>query len=270
MDIQNELLRYQREIALALKTQANAEQAAADANRAYDKALAEWEAQNPVLAQAKQLGADAKADAKKRVDTLREEARNLLGQVFIEDLPEGFNQKREKVVVLDPQGFLQQARENFPFLLKVDVEAAEKFFKAMAVEQEDGAFIIPEHIRRWANVEVVVKPKPEISDAKLGKMVFEPEDTEPLGAVAQAIQAVENEWTAPSNATAFLTAPELPIIQEFSPTGESLPMNSAFNEDGTWKNASLWDDEEVEEMDAVPAIPLSKYGSVPPTDEIDF
>jgi hypothetical protein len=243
MDIQKELLRYQRDIASALKVQANAEQAAADANRAYDKALAEWEAQNPVLAQAKQRGADAKADAKKRLDTLREEARNLLGNVFIEDLPEGFNQKREKVVRYDPQGFLKIARDSFPFLLKLDEVAIDKFFKAMAIEEEDGALILPENIRRWADIEVVYKPKPEISDAKLNKLVFEdksPEETEPLTMI---VKVEPQPWKRPSNFEALLTAPELPKLDNYSPEDESLPMSKVFNDDGTWKNAAMWDAE---------------------------
>lgn len=263
MDIQKELLRYQREIALALKEQETADKEAAVAGDYYTKALAEWEAKNPAIVAKKNRTAQAKSDAKKRVESLREEAKKLLGDHFIENLPEGFNQKREKVVKIDSQGFLQQARENFPFLLKVDIEAAEKFFKAMAVEQEDGAFIIPEHIRRWANVEVVVNPKPEISDAKLSKLVFEQEDTEPLSVVAKAAEVVDTAWTPPANAIAILTAPEteLPIIEDFSSEGESLPISEAINPDA-------WD-EEAAELQPV-AAPLSKYGYVPPTDEIDF
>jgi tetratricopeptide (TPR) repeat protein len=243
MDIQKELLRYQRDIASALKVQANAEQAAADANRAYDKALAEWEAQNPALAQAKQLGADAKADAKKRLDTLREEAKKLLGEHFIEDLPEGFNQERRKVVKYDKQGFFKQAIQYFPHLLMLDEEAVEEYFTSVAKPQKDGSLALPERTRVLAAVEVVWMPKVEISNAKLSKLVFEdksPEGTEPLTMI---VKVKPQPWTRPSNFEALLTAPELPKLDDYSPEDESIPVNKVFNDDGTWKNAAMWDEE---------------------------
>jgi hypothetical protein len=276
MDIQKELLRYQREIAQSLQEQASADKEATVAQNLYDKALANWEAQNAAIVEKKNRTAQAKSDAKKKLEALREEARNLLGNVFIEDLPEGFNQKRSKVVVYDKQGFTRIAHQYFPFLLVLDEAEVQRFFANQAKEADDGALILPENIRAFAAVEVVYKPKPEISDAKLSKLAIEtPEETEPLSAVTQAIEVVEaaeEAWTPPANAIAMLTAPnreDLPIIQDYSSEGESIPVSKVFNDDGAWKNAAMWDTEE-DELEPVSTLPLSRYGSVPATEDIDF
>jgi hypothetical protein len=263
MDTQSKLKALQREIAQALQELATADKEAAVAQNLYDKALANWEAQNAAIVAKKNRTAQAKADGKKRIETLREEAKGLLGERFIEDLPEGFNQKREKVVVYDPQSFLKIARDSFPFLLMLNAAAVQKFFRDVAEEQADGSFLIPENIRSWAQVEIITKPKPEISEAKLSKLVLE---DEPAATEVVETVAVKEAWTPPANATAFLTAPSaddlLLIEDDFSSEGESLPINEAINPD-------LWD-EALGEIDAAPTIPLSKYGFIPATEDINF
>jgi hypothetical protein len=264
MDTQAKLKHLQCELNQALNEQQHAEAEAESAQKAYDKALANWEAQNAAIVAKKNRTAQAKADGKKRIETLREEAKALLGECFIEDLPEGFNQKREKVVVYDPQSFLKIARDSFPFLLMLNAAAVQKFFKDVAEEQADGSFLIPENIRSWAQVEIVTKPKPEISEVKLSKLKLEAEPTPAATGVVETV-AVNEPWTPPANTTAFLTAPsadDLLLIEDFSPEDESLPINEAINPD-------LWD-EALEEIDATPTIPLSRYGSIPPTEDINF
>jgi hypothetical protein len=264
MDIQKELNRLQREIAESLRIQAATDKAAISAQSMYEHALAEWEAQHPLLVTAKTNALEEKAQAKKRLDTLREEARNLLGNVFIEDLPEGFNQKREKIVKYDKQGFFKQAIQYFPHLLMLDEQAVETFFIAHAKEEKDGALILPERLKVLASVEVVFAPKVEISNATISKLVFEneaPEETEPLTMI---VQVKPQPWTRPANFEALLTAPsreDLPIIQDFSPEGESLPVSKVFNEDGTWRNPAIGEEELLIE---------GAYESVPPTDKINF
>jgi hypothetical protein len=263
MDIQKELLRYQREIAQALQEQSAADKEAEAAQNLYDKTLANWEAQNATIVAKKNRTAQSKSDAKKRVEALRDEAKKLLGESFIENLPEGFNQKREKVVIYDKQGFTRIAHQYFPFLLVLDDAEVQRFFANQAKKVEDGALILPENIRAFAAVEVVYQPKPEISDAKLSKMVFDaPDETEPL-AVTQAIEVVEEAWAPPDNYIAALTAPELPAIEDFSPEDESLPISEAINPD-------VWDKEATALSQATQ--PLSKYGhfEVPPTNDINF
>jgi hypothetical protein len=73
------------------------------------------------------------------------------------------NTNKTKVVKYDPQGIIRSAANYAPFLLKVDEEMVQKFFTAMAVEQEDGSLVLPESIRSFFAVEVVyedAKPTP--------------------------------------------------------------------------------------------------------------
>ena len=72
---------------------------------------------------------------------------------------------KTKVVKYDAQGIIRAAAKYAPFLLTVDDELVQKFFTAMAVEQEDGALVLPESIRSFFAVEVVyedLKPVPMI------------------------------------------------------------------------------------------------------------
>ena len=286
MDTLQELNRLQRELARALHETDRAEAHAQSAKNDYDKAFAEWEKANTPLVRAKESADIAKFAARQRVTELREEARSLMLDKFIDNLPDGFNQKRDKVVVFDPQSFLQVARDSFPFLLKLDEKAVDKFFKAMAEEQSDGAFILPENIRRWAQVEVITKPLPNISDAKLSKMVFENE-SENLSKVTEVVTIpVVEAWEPPQNAIALLTAPtkdplsdtpskafrefgttkELPAIEEdYSSQGESIPFGAAFNEDRTWNNKPLWDAGDTETLNKTVQL---EPALVPPTNEI--
>jgi hypothetical protein len=273
MDAVKELQRLQVELAKSLQAQASAEASATKAVSAYEQALADWEAKNPELVEAKNIALSKKTEAKKHVEVLREEARKLLIERMLDNLPDGFNQKRSKTVIYDKQSLRAQALAHFHHLLELNDAWVQKFFINEAEEADDGALILPEHIRSLAAVEVVYKPKPEISDAKLSKLVFEdksPEETEPLTMI---VKVEPQPWKRPANFEALLTAPELPIIQNFSPEGESLPMNSAFNDDGTWRNPAMWDTEEDEhgDFDAVAADKrLEKHFAVPPTEDIKF
>jgi hypothetical protein len=115
-----------------------------------------------------------KSVAKNRVNKLRQQAKSILGDAFIdEELPEGFTQKKTKEVRYDPQGLLKIAVDRFPFLLKLDEKAVDSFFTKMATEEKDGALVLPENIRCWASVEVIYKPLPTISNAKLLKLEIE-------------------------------------------------------------------------------------------------
>lgn len=275
MDIQSELKRLQREIAQALHEEVIAENAAKDAIISYNEKLAKWEADNQVIVTAKNAAVASKAEASAKLKALREQAKIFLSEKMFDDLPEGFTQKRSKVVLYDKQGFIIQALQYFPHLLELNEAAVQDFFTNAAKEQSDGALVLPENIRRFAAVEVVYKPKAEISDAKLSKLVFD----EP-----KAVEA----WTPPANAIAILTAPEvaktlidtkplpergmedtdeLPAIDDDdSSQDESMPVNKRiFNDDKTWVNPSLWDEEEAE-----PERELAGAFKVPPTNEITF
>lgn len=68
-----------------------------------------------------------------------------------------------KKVIYDSQGMAKAAAEHFDWLLVLDEALVQKFFIAMAVEQEDGSLLLPESIRSKVAVEVIyvdAKPVP--------------------------------------------------------------------------------------------------------------
>ncbi|MEL6527904.1 MAG: hypothetical protein AAFQ07_19560, partial [Chloroflexota bacterium] len=96
----------------------------------YDAAFKQWQQENATLVERHEQ-AQKQAHAKTATfERIRTEACLLIEEDFYEnyELPEGFAQTRNKKIIYDKQGFLKIARNDFPFLLTIDEEAAEDFF----------------------------------------------------------------------------------------------------------------------------------------------
>lgn len=196
--MRQQLLDLQRELALALHTEQKAEQAAKELQAEYDAKLAAFEAQQKPLVESCNAAAKRHTDAKQCVKDLRDKAKDLLGDKFIDGgLPDGFIQKRTTEVTYDEQGLFKIAVDRFPFLLKLDEKAVHKFFTDWAIEDKKTKTLsLPEHIRCWASVDVRYIPQVNISNAtllklELGDVEDSPQDEKPEAAEAQAEKYLE-------------------------------------------------------------------------------
>ena len=163
------LAELQQELAVALKEQEAVDSEAKIAQAAYDAKRLEFEVQNQGVVKALNDATSNKANAKTRVNELREQAKAILGEGFIDDLPEGFTQKKTKELSYGDRQLFNVALAKFPFLLKLDKKAVDSFFINMATEK-DGALSLPEPIASWSQVKIEYKPFPNISNVKLLKL----------------------------------------------------------------------------------------------------
>lgn len=156
----------QQELAQALREQELAATEGKAAVVAYEKELESWRKENPLYVSS--LIATAKVESKSsHVKELRAEAKELLEDEFIDDLPIGFKQTRETILNYSIEALLKAAIQHAPYLLKLDDKAVRSFFTNVAVERPDKTFVIPQHIHTWLPVTIVTQPKASISDKTL-------------------------------------------------------------------------------------------------------
>ena len=217
-----QLLKLQRKLAMALKEEEQAGQAAKDWQADYDAKLAEFEAQHKELIESRNAAEERHATAKDRVKELRDKATHELKLDWFDELPDGFVQKKTKQVTYDEQGLFKIAVDRFPFLLKLDEKAVHKFFTDWAVEdKKPNTLSLPEHIRCWASVDVRYVPLVNISNATLLKLTFtdSPQDESAEGQAEKHLEQFAHE-----NAI----DPEQPTDLETVKASEDIPEDVPF------------------------------------------
>lgn len=176
-----------RQYIAALQEMAEAARKDEAADRLYDATLVRYmqrfEDENPdVIAHARDAATEMKA-TDGRVKALREQIRQALTGDKADDLPEGFKQTREKVLItggyLDREDLNQKTlREHImremPGLLIVDMKALEEMAFALAVDDGHGRYTLPPMLERLG-IRVVQRYKASISDATLAKLPVPPE-----------------------------------------------------------------------------------------------
>lgn len=165
----------QESLIIALKVEKEANEAAKNAQADYDMALAVFQSEHEDLVKDLAFFNDVKAKAKKQVASVKSKATEYLGNDFINDLPEGFVQKKTVEVMYNERAMRRAAFEHFHHLLVLDIKAVDKFIKDNAISKNGECLVIPDSIYDFILVYAYYKPLPNISNTQLLKL-----DTPPV------------------------------------------------------------------------------------------
>ncbi len=168
----SKIIDVQQKLSAALKVQKEADMNAEAAQHDYDFKLLEFEAQNQDVFDDQLRTKTLKVLAKKTVDDLRTEARELLEVKFIDELPAGFTQKRTIDIIYNRRDMRLAALAHFHHLLVLDEKAVDKFIKDNATpsKEHDDLLIVSDNIRDLIAVDTFYKPMVAISNAVLLKL----------------------------------------------------------------------------------------------------
>lgn len=164
-----EIKKLQKQLIVALKVEQERNKKADDAQAKYDEKFKEFESQNQDLVDEKLRRDTLKTLIQATVKELRAKSTELLKDGFIDDLPEGFIQKKTIDIIYNRRDMRRAALNHFHHLLILDEKAVHKFIKDNAVQSKhhDDLLIISESIRELVHVDAFNKPLPNISNAKL-------------------------------------------------------------------------------------------------------
>ncbi len=163
---------FQESLSDALKAEEELSKLSDNAYIAYNVKLTEFEAGIPEIVSAMQDTRTKKLEMSEAVASIRKQIKDELSNEFIDDLPDGFTQKRSVDFVYDKKDMRLAALQHFHHLLRLDDEAVSKFFADNTIDVGNIPLHLAYSVSDFIDVSVRYKPLPNISNAKLIKLEF--------------------------------------------------------------------------------------------------
>ena len=172
MMIPEELKELQVKLSIALKAEKEANELVEKAQAIYDAKLADFKVEHAEIIEALEGAKEQKLVYKKAAAKFKATATSELGIQFIDDLPEGFVQKKKVSVAYNKRDMRRAALLHFHHLLVLDEKAVVKFIKDNATQSKSNPdlVVVSENIRDLVIVDAYNIPLPNISNATLLKL----------------------------------------------------------------------------------------------------
>ena len=167
-----ELKELQINLSIALKAEKEANELVEKAQTAYDEKLADFKIEHAGIILALEGAKKQKLVYKKAAAKFKATATAELNIQFIDDLPEGFVQKKKVSVAYNKRDMRRAALLHFHHLLVLDEKAVVKFIKDNATQSKSDPdlLVVSENIHDLVIVDAYNVPLPNISNAALLKL----------------------------------------------------------------------------------------------------